>query len=723
MKVTDCKFVYLLIIFFPNTLLAQAPITTGVLEEIRVNATRLPRSTADIAGTISVVTQQDIERELVTDFEDLVRYQPGISFTSDARGGNQGLTIRGIGGNRVLNLIDGIRSIDEYFSNGRDVFETDDFQSVEIIRGPASALYGADALGGVVLMKTKDPEDYLADGRDSHFGAKLFGDDTRDEQKIRLSAATQFGDVALMAQYTRRDFSEQEISSSVNLDPLDATSDNLLTKLVWDINDRHRLKLTFDAFQQDKDFDLDSQETGSVSAAFGRDEMERYRGSIDHHWQLDQTFADSLDSKIYMQKTDGLQNTLQQRTGYSFAFTPFGTDVTRVSDFEFNQEVWGADLMLVKHFGLANTAHSIVYGLTYEQLDTERPRHRCETSMATGEQTCDIVVYPFAPVESFPNKTFPDTESTRIGFYIQDEIGFGASGFTLIPALRYDIHDLDTDNSEVIDVSAFGGELKPLDEAEVSLNLGLIYDVSEVVSLFAQYAEGFRPPNYNDANLSFVNRAFRYATIPNAHLRPEDSWGLELGVKVHMDTFQMSFSLFENQYDDFIDSVNTGVINGIRVFQNSNIDEVEIYGAELSATWLISPRWRLRTSIAHARGTNEVTHRPINSIEPLTGVFGLAYNAPNDRWGVESTLTLVDEKDRVEDPLVDATNSGYGIVDLIGFYRFNETTKLRVGVFNLFDKTYARWSNLQGTAASDDAAIALAHAPGMQVRGSFELSF
>ena len=92
---------------------------------------------------------------MVDDLDDLARFQPGVSMGTDARGGNQGFSIRGIGGNRVLHVIDGIRSSDIYFGNGKDTFEMDNLQNVQIIRGPASVLYGADAMGGAVVFSNE----------------------------------------------------------------------------------------------------------------------------------------------------------------------------------------------------------------------------------------------------------------------------------------------------------------------------------------------------------------------------------------------------------------------------------------------------------------------------------------------------------------------------------------------------------------------------------------
>ena len=250
--------------------------------------------------------------------------------------------------------------------------------------------------------------------------------------------------------------------------PWDGSSNNLLAKLSIPAGEQ---KLTFalDAFQEDTDFQLDSQETGTVSEATGSDRKQRIRFSVGHDWELDNPAVDSLESKLYWQQSDGLQSTSQQRQGYSFFSAPTGTPVLRVSDFEFNQQVKGLDMVARKLLEQGGVQHSLVYGINYEVLDTERPRQRTETSLLTGEQTSDIRVFPFAPVESFPNKTFPDTKATRMGIYLQDEMVLGSSGLTLIPALRYDAHKLDADATGVVDTSGFGGRLAPLDEGELSV--------------------------------------------------------------------------------------------------------------------------------------------------------------------------------------------------------------------------------------------------------------
>lgn len=120
-----------------------------------------------------------MDARLARDLKNLFRYEPGISVSSSfGRFGLGDIRIRGLGGNRVLIQTDGIPVSDAFsigsFSNAnRDFVDLGTLKQVEVQRGPGSALYGSDALGGVVSFRTKDPEDYLADGKRSHVGAKL----------------------------------------------------------------------------------------------------------------------------------------------------------------------------------------------------------------------------------------------------------------------------------------------------------------------------------------------------------------------------------------------------------------------------------------------------------------------------------------------------------------------------------------------------------------------
>lgn len=701
------------------------------LEQVVVTATRLPRLQQDIAGTVTVIQAEELERRLSDDLDDIVRYEPGLSMNRTARGGNQGFIIRGIGGNRVLMVVDGVRSNDIYAAGpsayGKDAFEVDDLRAVEIIRGPASVLYGADALGGAVIFTTKDPQDYLDEtaGGDTYLALRAAGSSADQQNKLGFTAATQWGDWGMMAQYTRRDFQELEIEGTTALDPQDGTSDNLLLKGVWRPAERHRLTLAFDTQQEEIDTRLVSDLSDSVERSQGRDESDRYRFSVEHHWQWDNAVADHLETQVYWQDSEALQQTQQRRNNsYSFGiFTPSLVD--RVSDFEFNQQIEGIGATLVKGFTTASVQHALVYGFSWERTDTERPRQRCETDVASGARSCEIrQFFPGAPAEVFPNKTFPDTETERAGLYIQNEITLPGR-LTVIPGLRYDRYQLEADLNDpaLVDTAALGFGIESIEESELSASLGIIYDIDASIALFAQYAEGFRAPNFDEANQSFINLAFRYATLPNPDLKPETSRGYEVGIKGEFERARFSFALFDNHYDDFIDDRFIGLTaDGISLFQQQNVAEARIYGAELSATWRLDSAWQLRGSLAYSRGDDEDADMPLDQIEPLSAVLGAAYNAAGNLWGLEAIATLVDKKDRVSaDDRV--TAAGYGFVDLLGHYNFSEQLGLRFGVLNLFNKQYARWSNIEGLPASALSAIGRGQEAGTELRVGLDLRF
>lgn len=85
------------------------------IEEIIVVGARLPRPVQDVIGTVDVITRQDLTDSLTVDLADTVRYTPGVSVANaDPRFGAAEFTIRGLSGNRVLSLMDGVRINDQF---------------------------------------------------------------------------------------------------------------------------------------------------------------------------------------------------------------------------------------------------------------------------------------------------------------------------------------------------------------------------------------------------------------------------------------------------------------------------------------------------------------------------------------------------------------------------------------------------------------------------------
>jgi hemoglobin/transferrin/lactoferrin receptor protein len=708
----------------------------SLIEEVTVTATLLPRSTEEIAGTVTLIDTADIQRQVANDLNDLTRYLPGLGMDTAARGGNQGFSIRGIGGNRVLMVLDGVRSADIYAagpsSYGKDMFEVDDLKAVEIIRGPASVLHGADAMGGAVLLRSKDPLDYLADERNFHVGLRSSAASDNDQYKAGVTLAGQHGKLGSMLQFTRREFGEREVEGAGRLNPQAGDSAGFFWKSVWQPAQKRRLTLTLDYNDEVVDTRLDNELGSSVFSSTGSDTSTRKRLGLSHEWTLNAPLADSFTLQLNHQDTTARQYSEQLRTSYAFVdprlpATARGSEALRWSDFRFNQQNRSARLVADKSFGMAGSEHAAVYGLSYERTDTERPRARCDRETATGFTSCAIPSYPFAAPEIFPNKTFPDTRTTRVGVFLQDEITLPGGRLVLIPGVRYNSYRMDPHPDALLNgsgnIADYGGfSVSAVTEHDTSLNAGLLYDLTEQLSLFAQYAEGFRPPNFDESNQAFVNLAHGYATIPNPALRAESSRGLEAGIRGSFAQLAFSVVAYHNRYRDFIDSLAVGTVNGISLFQDTNIGAARIYGSEASLTWLLNPHWSWRAALAWSRGEDEQSGSPLNSVEPLTAVTGLRYQTADGRWELDGVLTLAAAQNRVSAP-DRAHGAAWQVVDLMGRYNLTRQASLRFGIFNLLDQAYAPWSNVKGLAASASQNLANAHMPGANVRVGLDYQF
>ncbi|NLZ79928.1 MAG: TonB-dependent receptor plug domain-containing protein, partial [Gammaproteobacteria bacterium] len=167
---------------------AEKPVTK--FDAITVTTTRSEQKLSEVPSTVSVQDERQIDQQNIKNIQDLIRYEPGVSVSGgNSRFGLSGFTIRGIGGNRVLTQVDGVSVADSFSFGGflnarRDYVDLDTVKQVEIIRGPASSLYGSDAIGGAVSFITKDAGDYLDEGDDVYLRLKT-GYDGSDDSWLR----------------------------------------------------------------------------------------------------------------------------------------------------------------------------------------------------------------------------------------------------------------------------------------------------------------------------------------------------------------------------------------------------------------------------------------------------------------------------------------------------------------------------------------------------------
>jgi hemoglobin/transferrin/lactoferrin receptor protein len=681
----------------------QTPKATQ-LDAVTSTATRSPTAIKDVAGTVSVITAEELERRNANSMEDIVRYEPGVSVgDSSSRAGSGNFIIRGIGGNRVLVLVDGLPVPDAPITSTsagsytRDYVDLDSMKRVEIIRGPSSALYGSDGIGGTVAYVTKDPADYL-EGLDKDWYASIKGgyDSAGESFTESLTGVKRAGNVEMLGIYTRRDGHETEPNSNALYNPQDYSSNSFLGKLVFNGLWGNSLKFTAQHDENEADIDLLTDVGGAVpstspfffstvTGSQAEDDTQRTLVSAAYSHNTPFAIADNLEAKAFYTRVDRTEHTTQ-------TLTDGLTNYYRVSDFEFEQDIFGADLQFGLSRDWAGISHNFTYGGTVDYTETSRPRHRSETNLTTNTTSS---YFPFND-ETFPNKNFPDTKTIKAGLYVQDSIDIGRLG--VIPAVRFDYFKLHPEVDQLFLNSTAGSiPVHDQEETEVSPKLGLTFDVTDEYTLFGQYAHGFRAPPYDNANFAFSNPGYGYEILPNANLKPETSDGFEAGLRGgYADGSSFSLSGFYNTYEDFIDTVFVGFSGGgLMQFQYQNLSEVTIYGAEARGEYRFLPEWALRGSVAYAHGEDDDTGAPIDSVDPVKAVAGLAYEG--DVWGSQLVATHAWRHDRVTAGNFEAPS--YTVVDFMAYYEMSERFTLNAGIFNIFDEEYYNSQDVSGLAA------------------------
>ncbi|MEE4202892.1 MAG: TonB-dependent receptor plug domain-containing protein, partial [Halieaceae bacterium] len=240
------------------------------IETVTVVGTRTERTLDEVEATISVYDRETIERQLARDLQDLVRYEPGVSVGgTGSRFGLDGFTIRGVGGNRVLTMVDGIRMPEEFsfgpfLSARRDFVDVDQVERLEIARGPVSTLYGSDALGGVVAITTRAPNDFVSSADPTHLDLKT-GYSSADNSFIgTVNGAYGTDKLAALVTYTYRDAEQTETNGNNDgtglartaADPQDIGTQTLNVKLGWQPAEGHQLIAAVEDFDSTADTNL-----------------------------------------------------------------------------------------------------------------------------------------------------------------------------------------------------------------------------------------------------------------------------------------------------------------------------------------------------------------------------------------------------------------------------------------------------------------------------------
>ena len=687
---------------------AQAP-----MEEVVVVSSRFPVPMSEVVGSVVSISSDNIDARMVNDLSDLLSTSVGISVNRRQAYGrtyNDGIAIRGLGGKRVNILVDGVRVADAYTGYGRDVVDMDLLKRVEILKGPSSALYGSDGLAGVVSYVTKDPSDLVQDGNFFASASTLYESASERVEAGLVTAMT--GDkIDWLFQVTQHDLNETNLHDDATLqpNPMSADRTSAFSKIKYALGEDSSLTLTLDMQRSEADWDLQSDVGTSfgrtivnTSESLGTDKMERDRFALSYDFEQPTAWFDRGSANLFYQSTDQRQITREQVQTFGNGIQAAPTKMTaEYSDYQFNQSIGGVSLELFKEIATSGVQHQLVYGAEWEEIDVQRPRYKTSTDAITNIATSTF------GADVYPNKTFPDTKTQRSGLYFNDRMSLSDRA-TLVVGLRYDHHELKPSTDALFNNSNVAeNPLANIKDGSLSKKIGLLFDVNEHVTAYAQYAEGFRSPDYESANLTFTNFAYYYSVAPNPDLTSEESAGYEVGLRGGKNDFGWSLALYRTSYDDFIETALTGSTpQGISIYQYVNLSDVTIKGAEFEMTQRFSDNWNAKFAANRTYGNS--AGEALTTIDPSEAVLSLQWRSDDANLGILGVATLV-----ASGPDGLAPSCGRGgcnallelpgrvTYDLFVDYRFSDNLSAKVGVTNLTDVKYWDWDSVNGKLAND----------------------
>ena len=701
---------------------ARADRSTPVLRDVVISASRDEQDADSLPMTVDVIDAKQMEAEQIGDIRELAAKLPNVTvprsparFTlagsPTGRDQNSGFNIRGLEGNRVLMLVDGVRLPRSYTfsanSFGRDYLDLGLVQRVEILRGAVPALYGSDGMGGLVNFITVQPDDLLKDGKSigGRVSASYDGSDNGKRVGATIAGRASPEWSWLVSAGMGRSSALENMGSNNSVGALRTTpnpetdkSHSLLGKLVYTPSAVQKHVFVLEGVDKRADYDLLSARSATVTDSKSNTSMKRWRATWQGQWQqLDTALADELKLMASYQSTSSREFVTETRT------PPLAY---RERDVTYDEDALQLHAQAGKTLRWSNgLSGKFSYGVDYLR------------GKVVNEQNG---ITPPAG-ESFPLKRFPDTTETSTALFAQAELHYGA--FSLTPGLRAEHYSIKPKQQ------GFGGTVVSNSDSAVSPKLGAMFQMNDAWSVYGNYAAGFRAPNAGQVNAFFENPLAFYRSIPNPDLKAEKSNTFELGMRGRVNALRLDAAVFTGRYKDFIQdqvlvSGNYGDRNNPATFQSVNLNRVHISGFELKADYdwgkFAGGDWRTNAAYGYTKGTDKSTDLPVDTISPQQLVLGVRYDRSN--VGVQFSASHWAGK-KAGDAAANAWLSPSAtVLDLSAQWRIRPGTRLNVGVYNLTDKKYWRWSDVRSLTNTTQIADAYSQA-GRYVRVSLVQDF
>ena len=639
-------------------------------QDVVVTASRVEQQLADVNMSVSVITSEDIaEMSGAKTIADLLESKvPGIQVKNDGGQGIDRIKIRGEDAFRTLVMIDGQRISEQKSMSGVPLLiDPSQIERIEVIRGPASVLYGSDAIGGAINIITKK-------GGEDSFGATVSaGLDTSSSGK-ELSGSS-FGSAnGWKYRFGGAIRDADDIDTPVGEMPhTEFNSKAANAFLSYDIDPNKTVGVSL------SHFDLDFM-SGAISYApedFFVDvpEWQRTRGSVFGEFKnLTQHLARLRIDASYEKNHKLMENFVKQEidTGR------LGKTSMLMDNFADN-DLYTTSASIQSDWIVGENHYLITgYEFSYDDLKADSDTYMTFPPMMGGgtRQTKDQIFSG----SQMKNSIFASLESSIF------------ENLVLNYGVRYTWVNNDMDITTIKSSDLPKGKTHyDNHDGKAIFNLGLTYKGFENLSLRANWSQGYRTPLLQEL---FIDTSMGgELTYANPDLKPETSDNFEIGARYTNGILTVDGSIFYSKADDYITTI--AISDGINKY--TNMGEAETLGLELDTSVKLGDFEPYTVLTLMRREYKENGIKSTKSGTPkVMARYGVRYQNEYDSalfrfdaYAVSQSKT--EQWNFTEDKLnEDGSFSGFTTFNLTGGVSFGpkQAYSVDVGLYNITNKLY-----------------------------------